>query len=252
MDLSLKGKRALVTGGSKGIGRAIALALADEGCHVSICARSQKEIDGTLKEIGSRGVKAHGGALDVRNAGALRSWVEESAKALGGIDVLVPNVSALALDKSAESWRSAFEIDLMHTVTAVEAALPHIRKNKGGAIVIISSISGIEVDFASYPYGSMKAALTHYSKGLSAQLAPEGIRCNAISPGNIYFEGGVWPTVEKNMPDLFKMVLGLNKTGRMGTAEEVAYCAVMLASPKASFMYGTNLVVDGAMTNRMG
>jgi 3-oxoacyl-[acyl-carrier protein] reductase len=163
----------------------------------------------------------------------------------------VANVSALAIPSNDESWRKEFEVDMMHTVHAVEAALPYLEKSKAAAIVIISSVSGIEIDFAAGPYGAFKAALIHYSKALACQLAGKGIRVNAVSPGNTYFEGGVWHHIEKNVPDLFSMALGKNKTGRMATAQEVANGAVFLASPAASFITGTNLLVDGALTNRV-
>ncbi|MBM3482342.1 MAG: SDR family oxidoreductase [Alphaproteobacteria bacterium] len=251
MDLGLKGCKAIVTGGTKGIGRAIATMLAEEGAHVGVCARNQAGVDATVKALKAKGVNACGAAVDVSKGDQVTAWVNDSAKALGGIDIVIPNVSALAIPNTPEAWRQEFEIDMMHTYYAVTAALPHLEKSKAGAIVVISSISGIEIDFAAGPYGATKAQLIHYAKGLACQLAPKGIRCNSVSPGNTYFEGGVWPMIEKNMPDLFKMALDKNKTGRMATAEEVANGAVFLASPRASFITGTNLVIDGCVTNRV-
>ncbi|MGD9536679.1 MAG: SDR family NAD(P)-dependent oxidoreductase [Alphaproteobacteria bacterium] len=251
MDLGLKGCRAVISGGTKGIGRAIAVMLAEEGADVSVCARTQKDVDATVKALEAKGVKACGAALDVAKGDAVKKWIEDSAKTLGGLDIVVPNVSALAIENTPEGWRKEFEVDLMHTVYMVDAALPYLEKSKAGSIVVISSISGIEVDFAAGPYGATKGALIHYAKGLACQLAPKGIRANSVSPGNTYFEGGVWPMIEKNMPDLFAAALAKNKTGRMATAEEVANGAVFLASPRASFITGTNLIIDGAVTNRV-
>lgn len=251
MDLGLKGTKAIVTGGSKGIGRAIAVMLADEGAHVSICARTKEGVDATVKALKAKGVNAHGATLDVADGAAVKAWVDGAAKALGGIDIVVPNVSALAIENTPAGWRKAFEVDMMHTIYTVDAAMPYLEKSKSGSIVVISSISGVEIDFAAGPYGATKAQLIHYAKGLACQLAPKGIRCNSVSPGNTYFEGGVWPMIEKNMPDLFKLALSKNKTGRMATAEEVANGAVFLASPRATFITGTNLVIDGAVTNRV-
>ena len=251
MDLGLKGTKAIITGGSKGIGRAIALMLADEGANVSICARTKADVDATVKALKAKGVNAHGAALDVADGAAVKAWIDDAAKALGGIDIVVPNVSALAIENTPAGWRKAFEVDMMHTIYTVDAALPYLEKSKAGSIVVISSISGVEIDFAAGPYGATKAQLIHYAKGLACQLAPKGIRCNSVSPGNTYFEGGVWPMIEKNMPDLFKLALSKNKTGRMATAEEVANGAVFLASPRATFITGTNLVIDGAVTNRV-
>ncbi len=251
MDLELQGRKALITGGTKGIGRAIADLLADEGCNVAICARDAGEIAAATKALSARGVHATGRALDVGDGPTLTSWVADAARELGGLDILVPNVSALAIEGTEDAWRKEFEIDMMHTVRAVEAAMPFLEQSDAASIVIISSVSGVEIDFAAGPYGAFKAALIHYAKGLSCQLAGKGIRVNAVSPGNTYFEGGVWHNIEHHMPELFNHALSLNKTGRMATAQEVATATVFLASPVASFITGTNLLVDGALTNRV-
>ena len=137
---------------------------------------------------------------------------------------------------------------MMHTVHTVTFALPHLTQSQTPAIVIISSVSGFEVDFAAGSYGATKAALIHYAKGLSSQLIGKGIRVNAVSPGNTYFEGGVWHRIERNNPELFAKAMALNPSGRMGTPDEVAYAVVFLASPLASRITGTNLIVDGGLT----
>lgn len=248
MDLGLKGKRALVTGGSKGIGRAIAELFAAEGAGVAICARKPEEVNATVKALTGKGVPAWGRALDVADAPALRQWVESAASELGGIDILVCNVSAIAVGNSPETWETSFRTDMMHSVNAVNAALPWLEKSPAASIALISSVSGFEVDFAAGSYGATKAALIHYAKGLANQLAPKGIRVNAVSPGNTYFEGGVWQNIERGNPGLYKTALGLNPTGRMGTPEEVAYGVVFLSSPLASRISGTNLIIDGALT----
>ena len=248
MNLGLKGKRALITGGSKGIGRAVAECFADEGADVSICARNADEVGIAVSALKAKGVKAFGRALDVADSAALAGWVGASAKELGGIDALVCNVSALAVGDNADTWEKSFRVDMMHTVNAVAAAVPFLEKSTCGSIVLISSVSGFEVDFAAGSYGAMKAALIHYAKGLSRQLVGKGIRVNCVSPGNTYFDGGIWQTIEKNMPDLFASTLKVNPTGRFGTAEEVAHGVVFLSSPMASRISGTNLVIDGALT----
>ena len=248
MDLGLKGKSVLVTGGSKGIGLAIAELFAGEGANVAICARNTDDVAKAVKSLRAKGVKASGRGLDVADPGALKAWIEAAAAELGGIDVIVCNVSALAVGDTAESWEKSFRTDMMHTVNSVAAAKPYLEKSKSASIVIVSSVSGFEVDFAAGSYGAMKAALIHYSKGLSNQLVAKGIRVNVVSPGNTYFEGGIWQNIERGSPDLFKTQMSLNPTGRMGTAEEVAAGVVFLASPKASRVSGTNLVIDGALT----
>src|ERR1700724_4068149 len=248
MDLGLKGKNALVTGGSKGIGLAVSELFAAEGANVSICARNADEVGNVVKSLAAKGGKSWGKALDVADAPALKWWVEESARQLGGIDVVVCNVSALAVGDTAETWEKSFRTDMMHTVNSVAAAMPYLEKSKSASIVIISSVSGVEVDFAAGSYGAFKAALIHYAKGLSSQLIATGIRVNAVSPGNTYFEGGIWQNIERGMPDLYKTAMSLNPTGRMGTPQEVAAGVVFLASPVASRISGPNLIIDGALT----
>lgn len=248
MDLGLAGKKALVTGGTKGIGRSIAEHLAQEGVAVAICARTPAEVSATVAHLRGMGVPATGRAVDVTDGPALKAWVAEAAQELGGLDIVVPNVSALAISNDDAGWRAGFETDMMGTVHVVEAALPFLHELTAGAIVVIASVSGREIDFAAGPYGAFKAALIHYAQGLALNLAPKGIRANSVSPGNTYFPGGVWENIEKHVPDLFSRAMALNPTGRMGKPEEMARAAVFLASPAASFITGTNLVVDGALT----
>lgn len=248
MDLGLKGAKVLVTGGTKGIGRAIAETFATEGAAVGLCARNAAEVTSTIAALVKSGAKAFGGVADVSDGPALKAWVAEMASKLGGIDVVVANVSALAIGADEESWAKGFATDMMGTVRLVDAAMPFLEKSQQPAIVTVSSVSGREVDFAAGPYGTFKAAIIHYTQGLAYQLAGKGIRANTVSPGNTYFEGGVWENIKNGNPDLYKTALALNPTGRMGTPQEMANAVVFLASRAASFITGTNLVVDGALT----
>ena len=248
MDLGLKGLRALVSGGTKGIGRAVAGLLANEGASVAICARDEGEVKATAADLQAGGVSVYGQALDVSDGPSLKSWVESAAGSLDGLDIVVANVSALAINNDEESWLQGFEVDMMHSVRMVEAAMPWLEKSTAASIVPVSSVSGREIDFAAGPYGAFKAALLHYTQGLANQLAVKGIRANSVSPGNTYFDGGVWQQIEQGDPDFFAQALALNPTGRMANPEEIARAIVFLASPAASFIMGTNLVVDGALT----
>jgi 3-oxoacyl-[acyl-carrier protein] reductase len=248
MDLGLQGLNAIVTGATRGIGRAIADTLADEGANVAICSRHADDVAAAVTALEAKGVRATGRGLDVGDGPALQEWVRDVAGEFGGIDIVVSNVSALAIGGDEDSWRNGFQVDMMGAVRLVDAAMPSLETSTAAAIVTISSVSGREIDFASGAYGAFKAALVHYTQGLAYHLAGSGIRANTVSPGNTYFPGGVWSQIETGNPELFSMALGLNPTGRMGTPQEMANAVAFIASPRASFITGANLVVDGALT----
>lgn len=243
MELGLHGRCALVTGGTKGIGRAVVQTLVDEGAQVAFCARDAAGVAEAAESTGARGY-----VLDVADGPALTDWVGQAAQELGGVDVIVSNVSALAIGPGEANWRSSFEVDLMGAVRMVEAAMPYLESSTAGSIVTISSVSGREIDFASGSYGAMKSALVHYTQGLAFELAGKGIRANSVSPGNTFFPGGVWENIQRDNTALYDAALALNPTGRMATPQEIANAVVFLASPASSFTTGTNLVVDGALT----
>jgi NAD(P)-dependent dehydrogenase (short-subunit alcohol dehydrogenase family) len=243
MDLHLEGLRALVTGGSKGIGNRCAGLLAAEGADVSICARTEVDVQAAADALG-----VHGTAVDVSDKAALEAWVATRAEAMGGIDIVIANVSALAVNNDEAAWQAGFDTDMMHSVRLVNAAMPWLEKSEAASITFVSSVSGREIDFTGAAYGAFKAALVHYAKGLAYKLAPQGIRANTVSPGNTYFDGGIWQGIEIGNPDLFATALALNPMGRMAAPEEIARGVVFLASPASSFTSGTNLVIDGALT----
>ncbi|MBI1238341.1 MAG: SDR family oxidoreductase [Alphaproteobacteria bacterium] len=254
MDLKLKGKNAVILGGTRGIGRAIAETLAGEGVNIALCARTQEQIDEATKALSGKGVKAIGGRVDIADADGLKKWIGEAGKALGGIDLLVSNASALDVGNTAAAWSNGLAIDILGAVNSFEAAEPFLKdaaKSKGeAACVFITSVSGAEADSAQ-AYGAIKAALIHFAKGLARQHAPGNIRVNTVSPGTVYFKGGVWNMIEEHMPAMFKDAMERNPTGRMATPQEIANATVFLLSPLSSFTTGANLIVDGAITRRV-
>jgi len=257
MDLGLKGRRAIVTGATRGIGRAIAETLADEGCHVAICARDKAAVEAAVAALRKRGITATGRALDVGDGAALKAWIAAAGEELGGLDILVSNVSAMGGLAGEEGFRRYFEIDVLGTVRAVEAASPLLEKSAAAAIVQIASIAAIEVGHDIFPdgflqaYGAMKAALTNYVAELSRTLGPKGIRANTVTPGPIYFPGGVWHKREQEGNPMYQKALAHARLGRLGRPEDVARAVVFLASPAACHISGANLIVDGAFTRRV-
>jgi 3-oxoacyl-[acyl-carrier protein] reductase len=253
MDLQLKGRAAVVTGATRGIGRAIAELLAAEGANVAICARNPDQVQAAVKALEAKGVRAFGQAVDIADGPGLKAFVEASAEALGGLDVLVSNASALTQGNAEDAWKAMFEIDMLGAVRAFEAARPFMEKaaeaHGDAAFIITSSVSAAETDNPN-SYGAMKAALIHYAKGVARENAPRKIRCNVVSPGTVFFEGGVWGDVKAKMPSFFDQMIKRNPTGRMAAPEEIAAAAVFLASPRSAFTTGINMVVDGAISRR--
>lgn len=238
-------------GGTKGIGLAIVKSFLQEGAIVHFCSRTGSEVVDAEKALASThgADKVYGYTVDISSANQVTQWVKECASVSGNrIDVLVSNVSALSVANTRQSWDATYQTDIMGTYTLIEAALPYLKETKGN-IVAISTVSSRYVDFtAPGPYGAIKAALIHYISQLAHTLAPHGVRANCVSPGNIYIEDGFWAKIETGKPEFFQKQIENNPMGRMGTAEEVADSVVWLASNKAGFVSGTNLLVDGAVS----
>ena len=253
MDLQLKGKTAVITGATRGIGWAIAECFADEGANVAICARNAAQVADAVRLLEAKGVKAFGQVVDIADGPALQAFIVKAGETLGGIDVLVSNASALVQGNGEDAWKAMFDIDVMGAVRTFEAAKPFLEKaaaEKGdAAFLITSSISAAETDNPN-SYGAMKAAQIHYAKGVARENAPKKVRCNVVSPGTVFFEGGVWGNVKAGMPAFFDQMIKRNPTGRMATPEEIAAATVFLASPRSAFTTGINMVVDGAISRR--
>ena len=249
MDLGLDGKRAIVTGGSRGIGRAIARGLAAEGCAVALGARDADGVEAAVSELRSRGATAHGETIDVTDAEALEAFVASSAAALGGLDVLVANAGALrggprisAIE--ASDWRYTFDINVTHPAIAARAAAPLMAEAGGGAMVFISSIAGMH-PWTRPHYGAAKAAESHLAGSLARELAPLGIRVNAISPGSVMFPGSAWERAAEDREAFDRWLEHELPFKRLGTDTEIADVACFLLSERASWVTGVNLPVDG-------
>jgi 3-oxoacyl-[acyl-carrier protein] reductase len=245
MNIDLMGKRAIVAGGSRGIGRAIALAFAEAGAGVSICARGAEALAAAREDIARHGGTAHAAVCDLADAAAVARYIEEAAGALGGIDILVNNASGFGTSDDEAGWAVSISVDLMATVRATRAALPFLEQSEAGSILNISSISGFRGSARTPPYGAVKAAILEYTQTTAAQFARKGIRVNCIAPGSIEFPGGTWERAKNHNPNLYGAILRSIPFGRLGRPEEVARVALFLCSPLAGWVTGQNIAVDG-------
>ncbi len=244
MSFDFTGKRAIVCGGSRGIGRSIALGFAEAGAHVSICARGADTLETTRGELARFGHTAHAGTCDLGDATAIRHYIGNATGALGGIDVLVNNASGFGNSDDEAGWNASMAIDMMAIVHASQTALPHLKQSKG-SIINTSSISALRPAARQPPYGAIKAAVIHYTSTQAALYARDGIRVNGVAPGSIEFPGGVWDRRKKDNPDLYNRVFRTIPFGRMGLPEEVANVVLFLASPLAAWVTGQTITVDG-------
>ncbi len=249
MDLGLKDKRVLVTGGTRGIGAAIINTLLEEGASVAFCARNAEQVTAAQALWQQAGHKVQGSVCDVGDKDAYLNWVATAKAALGGVDIFIPNVSA-GPGQGEEGWEAAFQVDLMATVRGCEAVLPDLAAS-AGSIVVISSISGVEGAGGPAPYNTVKAGLITYASQLGELAGPHGVRVNCVSPGPIHVENGFWGEVQRQQPEFYEGVVSRQPFGRLGTPEEVARAVVFLASSAASWITRSNLVVDGGFTKRI-
>jgi 3-oxoacyl-[acyl-carrier protein] reductase len=245
MTFDFTGRRVVVCGGSRGIGRSIALGFAKAGAAVSICARGQKGLDAARHELGAKG---HAAPCDLADHEEILQYIAEAADALGGIDVLVNNASGLGLGDDEAAWQAGFAVDVMATVRATHAAMPYLERSHDASIVNISSISGLGASTRTPAYNAVKAVLFNYTKSQAAKLAPQRIRANAVAPGSIEFPGGLWEQRKTDDPALYQGTLAGIPFGRMGAPEEIANVVMFLASPLARWITGQTIVVDGGQS----
>jgi 3-oxoacyl-[acyl-carrier protein] reductase len=240
-----RGYRVLVAGGSRGIGRSMALGFAEAGAAVSICARGAEALEDTRQQIHAQGVVAHALRCDLADPHAIEAWVADAAGALGGIDVLVNNASGYGFADDDEGWIAGFNVDLMAAVRASRAALPHLKASPQPCILHTSSIAAFRPRASGAPYAAVKAALSQYTTSQALALAEQRIRVNAIAPGSIAFVDGLWERRRLEQPELYQATLAKIPFGRFGTPEEIAHAALFLTSPFAGWITGQTLVVDG-------
>ena len=251
MDLGLSGKKAVITGASSGIGRAIANLLADEGVSLAICSRDQDSVTQAVKELSAKGVKVTGAAIDVADKESYQAWIASAGKELGGIDIFVPNVSAGGGSVDEAGWTKNFNVDLLGTTRGIEAAMPFLEKSDAASIVVIGSVAAVEEFMMPQTYNAIKAAVIVHSQQLALALGGKGIRVNCVSPGPVYIEGGDWDYIKNNLPAIYDASVAKIPRGTLGSAQEIANAVVFLASPAASLITGVNLVADGGYTKRV-
>jgi 3-oxoacyl-[acyl-carrier protein] reductase len=247
MDLGLKDRVAVVTGGSRGIGRAIALALADEGVRVAVCARGEDALRQVERDLRARGVDALGVVADVTKLEDIERLVQQTTERFGALDILVNNAGARRRELTDEAWNEDYESNLLAAVRATRLAAPYMQAGGGGSIVHIASIYGRETGGPA-PYNAMKAAMISHAKAMAIELAPD-IRVNSVAPGSIAFPGGSWGKRLEEDPEGMATFIKQNiPMGRFGTPEEIASVVTFLCSDKANWITGACINVDGGQS----
>ncbi len=250
MDLALKDKAVIITGGSRGIGAATVRAFAEEGAKVAYCARGAKSINALQSSLADLGTQVRGYQCDVGDRDAYAAWLDTAVSDLGGVDCFVGNATG-GVFQGDEGWRASFDIDLLSAVRGAEQLIPYMASKHAGSIVLLASINATDNVGAPMAYSAMKAALINYGNQLGAAAGQHGIRVNCVSPGPIHVDDGFWGEVSRSNPEQYTQVAGRHASGRLGTPEEVAHAICFLASERASWISRVNLVVDGGFSQRI-
>ncbi|HVO48822.1 MAG TPA: SDR family oxidoreductase [Steroidobacteraceae bacterium] len=250
MDLGLKGKKVILTGGSRGIGRAALEIFAAEGCDVAFFSRNAGQVEETARSLARHGGQVHGSTYDMNDLSGYPAWLKAAAEKLGGCDIFVHGASSSGSQATGD-WHKSFQFDLLGTVQGCEALQPYLERSGAGSVIIMASTAAVETFLVPQAFNAIKAALLTYSKQLSQAWGAKGIRVNAISPGPVSFPGGNWEMIRQAMPDLYKATAAQFALGRFGAPDDVARTLVFLASPASSYTTGTNIVIDGGYTKRV-
>jgi 3-oxoacyl-[acyl-carrier protein] reductase len=250
MDLGLKGKKVILTGGSRGIGRSTLEIFAAEGCDVAFFSRNQAQVDQAAASLAKHGGKVFGSTFDLNHSGGYSEWLTNAANQLGGCDIFVPGASSSGSQLTG-NWQKSFEFDLMGTVIGCETLQPFLEKSGAASVIIMSSTAAVETFIVPQAFNAIKAALLTYAKQLSQAWGPKGIRVNSVMPGPISFPTGNWEMIKTAAPDLYNATFSQFALGRFGAPEDVARTVVFLASPASAYTTGTTVVIDGGYTKRV-
>lgn len=250
MELGLRGKKVIINGGSRGIGRAALELYADEGCDIAFFSRDAKRVGETIKVLQDKGVKAYGDAFDMNDSAAYEAWLRSAAERLGGCDVFIHNASSSGAQGTMD-WEMSFRLDMMGAVTGCQVLEEALSGGDGGAVILMSSTAAVETFIYPQAFNAIKAAIITYGKQLSELWAPKNIRVNMLSPGPTEYPGGNWAAIKDAMPELYSKTLGEIPMGRFGKVEDVARAMVFLSSPMAAYITGTNVIIDGGFTKRV-
>ncbi|MNF79150.1 3-oxoacyl-[acyl-carrier-protein] reductase FabG [compost metagenome] len=239
MDLGLRGKRILIAGASKGIGRSLVETFHAEGCRVACCARDEAALNQVKESLKATEDNVLPYALDVQDTSTFGLMIKQTVARWGGIDCFIWNVSA-----QSSSWSTGFKVDIESCVNCMDLIIPSLKAAQGGSIVAVASRAASIAIPNNKPYAALKAALVHYMASLSQELVGEGIRVNCVSPSEVMSEGSMWARLREDEPGKYQRALNRSPLGRMATPKEVAQAVAFLASPAASYISGVNLQVD--------
>lgn len=250
MELGLRGKKVIINGGSRGLGRAALELYAAEGCDIAFFSRDAARVAETVTVLEAHGVKVFGDAFDMNDTEAYKSWLTSAAERLGGCDIFIHNASSSGAQGTTD-WEMTFRLDMLGAVIGCETLEEHLEASSDGSVILMSSTAAIETFIIPQAFNAIKAAIITYGKQLSQAWGAKKIRVNMVSPGPIEYPGGNWAAIKEAMPEFYEQTLSQMALGRFGEPNDVARTVVFLSSPAASYITGTNVVIDGGYTKRV-